>query len=70
MSVWLQHPLLDGNPAAPVLGFHSVGVDGIAFDEDKDNLYLGNLDYGRIVRVPVRNDGSAGTPVVFAADRA
>ena len=68
VSVWLQHPLLDGNPAAPVLGFHSVGVDGIAFDEDKDNLYLGNCDYGRIVRVPVRNDGSAGTPVVFSAD--
>jgi len=68
VGVWLQDPLLAGNPAAPVLGFHAVGVDGIAFDEDSDDLYLGNLDYGRIVRVPVRHDGSAGTPVVFAAD--
>ena len=68
VSVWLQDPLLAGNPTAPVLGFHAVGVDGIAFDEDKDNLYLGNLDYGRIVRVPVRHDGGAGTPAVFAVD--
>jgi sugar lactone lactonase YvrE len=68
VSVWLQHPLLDGNPAAPFLLFHSVGVDGIAFDEDKENLYLGNLDYGRVLRVPIRNNGSAGTPVVVAAD--
>jgi sugar lactone lactonase YvrE len=68
VSVWLQNALLDGNPAAPFLGFHAVGVDGIAFDEDKDNLYLGNLDYGRLIRVPVRHDGSAGTPRVVASD--
>jgi sugar lactone lactonase YvrE len=68
VSVWLQDPLLDGNPAAPALRFHAVGVDGIAFDEDKENLYLGNLDYGRIVRVPIRNDGSAGSPSVVVSD--
>lgn len=67
-SVWLQHPLLDGNPSAPFLLFHAVGVDGIAFDDDKDNVYLGNLDYGRIVKVPIRHDGSAGAPGVVAQD--
>lgn len=68
VSVWLSHPLLNGNAAAPYLLFHAVGVDGIAFDEGKHNLYLGNLDYGRLLRVPVECDGSAGTPVVVATD--
>jgi sugar lactone lactonase YvrE len=68
VSIWLQNPLLNGNAAAPYLVFHAVGVDGIAFDDEKKNLYLGNLDYGRLIRVPVNRDGSAGTPVVFATD--
>lgn len=68
VSTWLQHPLLNGNTASPYLLFHAVGVDGLAFDEDKENLYLGNLDYGRLIRVPVRYNGSAGTPVVVASD--
>ena len=68
VSTWLQHPLLNGNAASPYLLFHAVGVDGLAFDEDKENLYLGNLDYGRLIRVPVRYNGSAGTPVVVASD--
>lgn len=68
VSVWLSHPLLTGNAASPYLLFHAVGVDGIAFDEDKHNLYLGNLDYGRLLRVPIGCDGSAGTPVVVATD--
>jgi sugar lactone lactonase YvrE len=68
VSTWLQHPLLDGNSATPYLKFHAVGVDGIAFDEDKENLYLGNLDYGRLIRVPVDCDGNAGTPIVVATD--
>lgn len=68
VSLWLQDAVLNGNPAAPFLGFHAVGVDGIAFDEEKENLYLGNLDYGRIIRVPIRHDGSAGTPSVVVSD--
>jgi sugar lactone lactonase YvrE len=67
-SVWLSDPLLEGNTAAPYLLFHSQGVNGIAFDEDKENLYLGNLDYGRILRVPVRRNGTAGSPSVWVSD--
>jgi sugar lactone lactonase YvrE len=68
VSVWLQDPLLNGNPAAPFLLFHAVGVDGIAFDKEKENLYLGNLDYGRLIRVPIRRDGSAGSPAIVVSD--
>lgn len=67
-SVWLDDAVLDGNTATPYLGFHSQGVNGIAFDEDKENLYLGNLDYGRIIRVPIKRNGSAGQPSVWVSD--
>jgi sugar lactone lactonase YvrE len=65
--VWLDDPRLVGNAAAPALGFHAVGVDGIAFDEDKRNLYVDNLDYGTILRIEVR-DGRPHDVSVFASD--
>ena len=67
-SVWLADPLLQGNATTPFLPFHSQGVNGIAFDDDKRNLYLGVLDYGRIVRVPIRHRGAAGTPSIWVSD--
>jgi sugar lactone lactonase YvrE len=67
-AVWVQDPLLEGNPAAPVLVFHPFGADGIAFDKTKHNLYVGNVDAGHIVRIPVQCDGSAGALSVFVSD--
>jgi hypothetical protein len=66
-SVWLADPLLLGNADAPVLQFHAVGVDGIAFDKQKRNLYFTNLDYGRILSVPF-DDGTHGALSIFASD--
>lgn len=67
-SVWLNHPLLAGNPQNPALIVHSFGVDGIAFDQDKRNLYVGNFDQGSILRIPVSRSGQPGTPQIFASD--
>lgn len=67
-SVWLSHPLLEGNYASPYLQFREQGVNGIAFDKSGRNLYLGNLDYGRILRVPVLSNGKAGAPSVWVSD--
>lgn len=67
-TVWLSHPLLEGNYDSPYLLFAPQGVNGIAFDEGKRHLYLGVLDYGRIVRVPMEPNGQAGAPTIFAAD--
>ncbi len=67
-SVWLTSPLFNGNATTPFLGFRAVGVDGIAFDEDQKNLYVTNLDYGQILRVPIRHNGAAGKPSVFVSD--
>lgn len=66
-SVWLSDPLLAGDPALATLG-HEFGADGIAFDRNKRNLYITNLDFGTIVRVTLTRDGSPGSLSVFASD--
>lgn len=65
-SVWLSHPALDGNPAAPVLQLHEFGANGITFDESKHTLYVSNLDFGAILTIPLTRDGSPGELEVAA----
>ncbi|WAS96326.1 SMP-30/gluconolactonase/LRE family protein [Nannocystis punicea] len=67
-DVWLADPSLEGDPVTPFLPFHSFGVDGIAFDRWKRNLYVGNLDYGTIVRIPIECHGEPGEPEVWVDD--
>jgi sugar lactone lactonase YvrE len=67
VAVWLESPLFAGNATSPVLIFHSVGVDGIAFDRFKQNLYVDNLDFGKIYRIEFRN-GEPGRISTFASD--
>ncbi|ELY87507.1 SMP-30/gluconolactonase/LRE family protein [Natrialba taiwanensis] len=54
-TVWVDDEVLDPDPEAEA----GVGADGIAINPDGD-VYVDNLDYGRIVRVPVSEDGSPG----------
>jgi sugar lactone lactonase YvrE len=67
VAVWLERPEFLGNAAAPVLDFHSVGVDGIAFDLFKRNLYVDNLDFGKVYRIEF-HDGEPGPVTTFASD--
>ena len=60
-TVWIDSPLLTtGNPDQPV------GANGLAFDRDHRFLYVANTGDHRILRVPVRQDGSAGPIEIFA----
>ncbi len=68
-DVWLTDPLLEPDYAAPYLIAAAFGVDGIAFDALKNNLYVGNLDRGTIIKIPVSN-GVAGVPAVYVQDYA
>ena len=43
-----------------------IGANGIAFRGDR--LFVSVADYGRIVRIPVRTDGSPGKPVVVCEE--
>jgi sugar lactone lactonase YvrE len=54
LAVWSADPLL---APSSVTG---VGADGIAFD-GHGNLYVNTFDSGRLVRIPILADGSAGS---------
>lgn len=62
---WVSGPLFEVNPYAS----NPVGADGLAVHPNCD-VFVGNLSYGGIVRVPVESDGSAGTPEVYVQDDA
>lgn len=61
-ELWIQHPLLAGDGSAP-LPF-PVGANGIAYRQRV--VYVANSELGRIVRIPVEHDGSAGAPSILA----
>jgi len=54
LSVFLSDPLFQGDATAPAFPNHEFGVDGIAFDHNKKNLYVGVVDFGRIVQIELR----------------
>jgi sugar lactone lactonase YvrE len=56
LAVWSTDPLLA--PSSPT----GVAADGIALD-GKGNVYVNTFDSGRIVRIPIQADGSAGAAV-------
>ncbi|MGW2888030.1 hypothetical protein ACWDDN_22245 [Streptomyces griseoruber] len=61
-QLWAHDPLLEGTGAAGV-GF-PLGANGIAMVQGA--VIVANADRGALVRIPIRHDGSAGTPVVLA----
>ncbi len=67
VTTWASGPLLTGDPNNPALFFSPLGADGIAFDQNKKNLYVSNLDHGKIIKIPVNKNGSAGTQQVFVS---
>ncbi len=66
VSIWKTDPLLMG-VVLPGLGpiTFPIGANGLTFDEDEENLYIANSSLGRIVRIPVEDDGNAGDAVTF-----
>ena len=67
-DVWLADPAFDGNEADPFLVLSRFGIDGIAFDKGHDELFVGNLDYGTILRIEVGCDGEPGDIDVWVDD--
>jgi sugar lactone lactonase YvrE len=67
VSIWKTDPLLMGVvvPGLGPISNFKVGANGLAFDKDKENLYVANTGLGRIVRIPLQDGGSAGDAVVF-----
>ena len=63
-ELWLQDALLEGTEAFE-FGV-PLGANGIAYRQGA--LTVANMEKGQIVRIPVNEDGSAGTPEVLIAD--
>lgn len=61
-AIWAQGGLLAGTGAAG-FGFN-LGANGI--DVRNDTVYVGVTETAKIVAIPINDDGSAGTPAVFA----
>lgn len=57
-------PLLQGNPADQAFPTHAFGVDGIAWDHTGKFLYVGVVDYGRVVRFPFGCHGLGSAQLV------
>jgi sugar lactone lactonase YvrE len=67
-TVWIQDALLVGDQTAcggSGAGF-DIGANGIV--HDTTDRYVAVTDFGRIVRIPIMGNGSAGTPVVHSED--
>jgi sugar lactone lactonase YvrE len=59
---WIADPLLQGDGS---FGFGvPFGANGLAYRDG--SLYVAVTERGRIMRIPIRKDGSAGTPQVVA----
>ena len=70
VETWAAHSLLLGNVASPgPLGF-PLGANGIAMAPSRDAVYVAVSEKARIVRIPIRPDGSAGPVTVVAENRA
>ena len=59
-TVWSSDPLLS------TTGFPPFGANGIAFDLLSHNLYVTNTGDSRVLRIPVKANGSAGAVQIFA----
>jgi sugar lactone lactonase YvrE len=59
-SLWSADALLTSHHTFPI------GANGIAFDRSQRFLYVSNTGDNRIIRIPVGEDGSAGTAEVFS----
>jgi sugar lactone lactonase YvrE len=66
VTVWKESTLFYGNPDSPLL--HPHGVNGIVVDNAGQNVYVTVTDWGRVVRVPINKDGSAGAAQVVFED--
>jgi sugar lactone lactonase YvrE len=63
VTVWKESTLFYGDPDSPLL--HPHGVNGIVVDDAGQNVYVTVTDHGRVMRIPINRDGSAGAAQVI-----
>lgn len=69
VSLWKADPLLEGVGFPPPLDiFGIVAANGIAFDEEHENLFVVNTEKALIARIEMRPNGTAGDVHRFVQD--
>jgi sugar lactone lactonase YvrE len=63
VTVWMESSLFYGDVDSPLL--HPHGVNGIAVDKAGRAVYVTVTDFGRVIRIPIKRDGTAGEPEVI-----
>jgi sugar lactone lactonase YvrE len=60
-TVWATDPLLNPDPAMTACGGFpfAIGANGIAHDTSA--FYVANTNFGRLIKIPIQTDGTAGT---------
>jgi hypothetical protein len=61
--IWKESTLFYGSVDSPLL--HPHGVNGIVVDKAGKNVYVTVTDHGRVIRIPINSDGSAGSAEVI-----
>ena len=66
-AVWSKDPLLapDKTACGGIVPL-AIGANGIV--HDTNNVYVTNTTFGRLIKIPIAADGSAGTPVLVKED--
>jgi sugar lactone lactonase YvrE len=60
VDLWSAHSLLNPSPS-PYSGFY-LGVSAVALDTGEKNIYAVTMGNPMVLRIPIKEDGSAGEP--------
>lgn len=63
VDLWSAHSLLNWQPS-PYSGF-PLGVSALALDTGEKNMYAVTMGNPMVLRIPIKEDGSAGEPQAF-----
>jgi sugar lactone lactonase YvrE len=65
VDLWSTHSLLNPAPS-PYSGFY-LGVSGLALDAGEKNIYAVTMGNPMLLRIPIKEDGSAGQPQTLSS---
>lgn len=68
ITEWVNSPLLFGIPGGRVVPGVPMGANGLAMGSKNRHLYVSNTDMGRILRIKIHDDGSAGDVEIFSEE--
>ena len=62
---WSEGPFLSPGPGDPFVLTPPFGANGVEFNNAGTVMFVANTAFHQIIQIPVKSDGTAGTPSVF-----